>query len=77
MIWQSKAHKIIEQLSRESYEAANRLPNGQWRKRHRPYAIPEAARELIKCLDANDEHRAKSLMMWDYDTEQAYERTKV
>ena len=65
--WRNKAHKIINNLCRESYLKSNLLPNGKLRKKHVPYAVPEAAEELIKCLNNNDEKRAKSLFLFDYD----------
>ena len=58
-MWQTKAHRIIGELSRESWRKANMLPNGKLRKRHVPYSIPDVAQRLIECLDRNDEIGAK------------------
>lgn len=65
--WIVKANRIIAALCRESYLAANRLPNGKMRKRHVPYTIPESARALVDALNRDDEYEAKRLMLWDYD----------
>lgn len=66
MNWKDKAHRIIGNLSRQSYLAANRLSNGTMRKRHVPYVIPELAQDLIACLNTNDEHKAKAIFL-SYD----------
>jgi hypothetical protein len=71
MTWQDKAHKIIGTLSRESYEKENRLPNGRFRKKHRPYSIPATAKALVEALGRNDEEGAKAIMMYDYDANRA------
>lgn len=59
--WHTKAHRVIAALCRESYEKANRLPNGRLRKRHVPYTVPQDAETLIKCLAQEDEITAKGL----------------
>ena len=64
--WRDKVHKVINALCRQSYLKANMLPNGQLRKRHVPYTVPQEAQDLIKCLNSNDEVAAKSLIMHDY-----------
>jgi hypothetical protein len=66
ILWKDKAHKIIGGLCRESYLKANKLPNGQLRKKHVPYSVPQEAMELVDCLNKNDEERAKQLFMHDY-----------
>jgi hypothetical protein len=59
--WHDKAKEIIARHSLESYRQANILPNGQKRKRHVPYSIPEIATSLVNALNTNDEHEAKRL----------------
>lgn len=76
MHWQDKAQKVIAELSRQSYEQANRLPSGKMRKKHVPYSIPDTAVRLIEALNRNDEHAAKSTMMYDYYAVNAYEAVK-
>jgi hypothetical protein len=71
--WQVKAHRIIGELSRQSYEQANRMRSGKLRKKHAAYSVPYAAQELIRALNINDEHMAKSIMMHDYDVQQAWQ----
>jgi len=73
-MWREKAHRIIAALCRQSYEQANRLPNGMLRKRHKPYSVPEVAQRLVDCLGRDDEATAKSIFMYDYDVEQALKR---
>lgn len=63
--WRDTAHREIAALCRASYEAANRLPSGKLRKKHRPYAVPSRAADLIRCLDADDEVGAKSIFLYD------------
>jgi len=61
--WSTAAvHKMIGELCRQSYEQANRLPNGMLRKTHVPYSIPAPAQALIKALNEDDEHEAKRIM---------------
>lgn len=64
--WRGKAEKIIAELSRQSYEQANRLPSGQLRKKHVPYSTPTMAQDLVECLNTHDEERAKALFL-SYD----------
>lgn len=59
--WHDKAKEMIGRYSLDSYRQANALPNGQKRRRHVPYNIPEIATALIGALDRNDEHEAKRL----------------
>lgn len=61
--WQDKANRIIAQECKRSYEQKNRLKNGQLRKKHVPYPVPELAEELIECLGQNDEERAKAIFI--------------
>ena len=59
--WHDKAKEIIGRYSLESYRRANVLPNGQKRKRHVPYSVPEIATALVAALSADDELEAKRL----------------
>ena len=69
--WREKAKRIIAELSRQSYDQAQRLSGGGKAKRHRPYSIPEAAQRLVEALDRNDEEAAKAIFLYDYDAQQA------
>lgn len=73
-MWREKAHRIIAALCRDSYEHANRLPDGRLRKRHVPYSVPETARRLVAALGADDEELAKSIFLHDYDALRAADR---
>ena len=64
--WQDKAHRIIAALCLESYSKTNTKKDGGKYKTHRPYIVPQEAEILIECLNTNDEHRAKSMFVWDY-----------
>lgn len=62
-MWQDKVHRVISDLCTQSYEQANRRPNGQLRRRHVPYSVPAVAALLIECLESDDEERAKAVML--------------
>jgi hypothetical protein len=64
--WRIKADRLIFKLSRQSHQQAQRRPGGGSYKRHHPYAVPDLARQLVECLNTNDEHRAKALFL-SYD----------
>lgn len=57
--WAEKANRIIAAVCADAYRAANPTP----RKRHRPYHVPDIARDLVDCLNTDDEQRAKSLFL--------------
>ena len=59
--WRDKANRLISKLCLEANRAAN-----LGHKKHVPYRVPELAKELVDCLEKNDEHRAKSLFL-SYD----------
>lgn len=59
--WEQKAHRLIAEMARAAFERANRLPNGQLRKKHVPYTLPNDAVRLVKYLGENDEVGAKAL----------------
>ena len=65
-MWQTKANGIIAALCKQAYLRANTKKDGTLYKRHRPYSVPLEAEELIKALDTNDEHKAKSLFLHNY-----------
>ena len=67
--WREKAKRLIAAFARQAYERENRLPNGKLCKIYRPYALPEVAEELVRCLDTNDEERAKSIFVHSYEVE--------
>jgi hypothetical protein len=65
--WRDKAERIIGTLSQQAYHDANAPKHGRpWRKRHVPYSIPQLAKDLVECLNTNDEERAKALFL-SYD----------
>lgn len=66
--WRNKVNQVILSLCADAYKKANILPNGQKRKRHVPYSVPELAQELVKALGEDNEEKCKSLMMWEYDS---------
>jgi hypothetical protein len=68
--WRDKANRLIAAACRQSQLQANTKPDGTRYKKHRPYSVPAVAKNLIDCLNADDEHRAKSLYLYDYDTQQ-------
>jgi hypothetical protein len=67
MSWEDKAASIISNLCTESYRQANLLPNGTWRKKHRPYTVPPLAQQLVDILGLHDrveaEERTKALFL--------------
>lgn len=69
--WRQKAQQLIGKLCEASYRQANTNKNGSRKKKHVPYSVPEAATRLIECLNTNDEARAKSLFLHDYETMKA------
>lgn len=65
--WRDKAERLIGTLSQQAYHDANAPKHGRlWRKRHVPYSVPQLAKDLVECLNTNDEHRAKALFL-SYD----------
>jgi hypothetical protein len=57
--WQEKAHRLIYNLCKTSYQQANYKKS----KKHIPYSVPELAQELIDCLNTEDEVRAKDIFL--------------
>ena len=64
--WRDKAHRRIRELCSNAYRQANQLPNGMFRKKHVPYTVPAEASALVKCLDTDDEMRAKSIFVYGW-----------
>jgi hypothetical protein len=64
--WRIKADRLIFKLSQQSSRQAQRSPRGARYKRHHQYSVPDLARQLVECLNTNDEHRAKALFL-SYD----------
>ncbi len=60
--WKEKANRLISNLSHQAWKEAN-FRNGKQLKRYVPYTIPPLARELVECLDTDNEERAKALFM--------------
>ncbi len=73
--WRGKVERAIAAMCLASYKQANTSKDGTKKRKHVPYAVPEAARRLVDCLGMHDqcaaEHEAKSVMMYDYDVQQA------
>jgi len=61
--WERKAHQIIYAECQREYLAANRLPNGRMRVKHRPYTVPELAEQLRLCLKNGLEEQAKMIFL--------------
>lgn len=74
--WQDKAMIVIGALSKESYDAAQKLRSGKKARHHRPYSIPETAEKLIKAIGANDEKTAKAIFLYDYDAQRILGRKR-
>lgn len=64
--WREKAHRIITTLAEREYRRTNFRRDGKPYAKHRPYSLPDLARDLVACLDTDDEHRAKALFL-SYD----------
>lgn len=65
--WATKAHRLIGILCDQSYRQANPRPKiPGTRRKHRPYAVPQLAEDLIRCLKTDDELEAKRIFM-SYD----------
>ena len=67
MAWREKAQRLIGEACMAAYLKANTKPDGTRYKKHRPYSVPEHAQALVDALGANDEHKAKSLMLYTYE----------
>ncbi len=65
--WRTKCHELIYKLCRASFLQANQKENGLLYKVTRPYTVPQEAKDLINCLNTNDEVGAKTLFNYDYN----------
>lgn len=63
--WRDKAYKVIGTLCQEFYVQANRMKDGNYRKKHVPYSVPTLAERLIDCLNTDDEIGAKNIFVWE------------
>ena len=68
--WERKAHDIIARLCYASYRQTNTKKDGTMYKKKRPYSVPKLAADLVECLGAEDEERAKAIFL-SYDGIQA------
>jgi len=68
-MWREKASREIARMCFESWKFVNFNKQGKQYKRHRPYSVPELARELVDCLGNWDqtagEKRAKQIFVWE------------
>lgn len=53
--WQDKANKIIADYSYQAWLNNNKKPG---------YIIPSIARDLVDCLNTNNEERAKAIFVY-------------
>lgn len=61
-----KAQSLVAADSLAAWREANVLPNGQRRKRHRPYVIPPRAHAMVDALGKGDVEIVASLIRdWD------------
>lgn len=61
--WRDRAKYFIGIMCEKSWRDANFSKSGKRIKRHVPYTPPALAQELAKCLDDNDEERAKAIFL--------------
>jgi hypothetical protein len=66
--WQDKANLVIYGLCSQSYRQAN-YRDGKPLKHHVPYSVPQEAKDLIDCLNNNDEAGAKAMFLHNYAIE--------
>jgi len=67
MAWQEKAKRLIAEACLEAYRKANTKPDGTRYRKHRPYRVPEHAQALLDALNADDEEKAKAVMLYTYE----------
>lgn len=67
MAWREKAERLIAEACLEAYRKTNTKPDGTRYRKHRPYAVPEHAQALLEALNADDEQKAKSIMLHTYE----------
>lgn len=62
--WAKKAYRLISIMCEQSYRQANPEPKVPGtRRKHKPYAVPALAQDLIRCLNTDDEVEAKRIFM--------------
>lgn len=57
--WRDAVKRMIADEAKAAYLSAGNRPG----KKHIPYKLSELAEALVFCLDKDDEHEAKRLMM--------------
>lgn len=65
--WKQKAHKVIKSLCQQSYLHKNTNSDGSIKRKHAQYSVPHEALQLIKCLNADDEEKAKAIFLFNYN----------
>jgi hypothetical protein len=61
--WHDKADKVIANLCFQSWYETNHNRQGKRYKKHRPYAVPEVAADLVECIGTDNEERAKTIFL--------------
>jgi hypothetical protein len=59
MSWEAKVHRVIARLAATAHRQSNTDRAGKRYKRHRPYRLPEAAEQLVRCLGDRDRSRGE------------------
>lgn len=67
MSWREKAERLIAEACLVAYREANTKPDGARYREHRPYRVPEHAQALLDALNADDEEKAKAIMLYTYE----------
>jgi hypothetical protein len=64
--WEHKVERVVQRLAQAAWRRANHDPRGNPYKRHRQYALPTEAMELVQALGDHDrkaaEIRCKEIM---------------
>ena len=62
----NNAQRLIGEDALAAYRAANFLPNGRLRKRHRQYSLPARVDVMVAALSLNDAEQVSALIRnWD------------
>ena len=64
-----KAQRIIGVLCMVSYLAVNTKAGGGLYKKHRPYSVPQEARDILDCLNTDDAE-GLCILLLDYNQRQ-------
>lgn len=59
MAWQDNVKRAIAEQAKAAFKKANPKKG----KRYVPYAMPEIATAMTECLNRDDEHEAKRLLL--------------